>query len=150
MHMRKKTYIRHQCLEPHILDTGNVFGSLEILARPIFSSLACVVHEIFGYLTESTTFFAEVDDNTTATLLGLLDGLFYTKDEIRSASADIRAKDVATVALIVNTESETRIGVGHLCRVTKDVDGQPTDWGKEELDVMSSNKLGVRSASLLE
>lgn len=148
--MRKKTYIRHQCLEPHVLDTGNVFGSLEIFARPVFSSLACVVYEVLGHLTESATFFAEVDDNTTTPLLSLLDGFFYTEDEIRSASADIRAEDVASVALVVNAEGETGVGVGHFCWVTEDVNSQPTDWGKEELDVMSSDKLRVRSTSLLE
>lgn len=56
----------------------------------------------FSYLCnlpEGATFFAEVNDNAGATILCLLDGLLDTKDQVRSASTDIGAKNVTSIAL---------------------------------------------------
>lgn len=50
-------------------------------------------------LTKGSAFLAEVDDNTTATILCFLHGFLNTKDEIWSAGADIGAKDIAAIAL---------------------------------------------------
>lgn len=36
--------VRHECLESHVLDTGNVLGSPEIVRRAIFAALSGVVH----------------------------------------------------------------------------------------------------------
>ena len=38
--------IRHESLEPHILYSGNVLGSLEILGRAIGAAFSCVVDEV--------------------------------------------------------------------------------------------------------
>lgn len=36
--------VRHQRLETHVFDTGNVFGTLEVIRGAILASLAGVVH----------------------------------------------------------------------------------------------------------
>jgi hypothetical protein len=36
--------IRHQGLEPHVLDTGDVFGSFEVVRCTIFSTFPRIVH----------------------------------------------------------------------------------------------------------
>jgi hypothetical protein len=41
--------VRHQSLESHILYTGNVLGSFEILRGSIQSSLPCVINEVLQH-----------------------------------------------------------------------------------------------------
>jgi hypothetical protein len=96
--------IRHERLEAHVLDTSDVFGPFEVFASSVFSSLSGVVDKVFGHLTEGTTFLAEIDDDSTSAVLGFLDGFFDTESEVRTASADIRAEDIATIAFVVDTE----------------------------------------------
>lgn len=52
-----------------------------------------------GYFTQSPSLLAEVDDHAAAAILSLLDGLLDTENQVRSAGADIRTEDVASVAL---------------------------------------------------
>jgi hypothetical protein len=52
-----------------------------------------------GDLSQGSSFLSEVDDNTAATILCLFNGLLDTKDEVRSAGANIGSEYVATVAL---------------------------------------------------
>ena len=103
--------IGHERLEPHVLDARDILGALEVLARPVLSAFSCVVYEVLGNFTKRTTFFAEVDDDTTATLLGFLDCLFNTKGEVWSACADVGSKDVTAIAFVVDTECEANIGI---------------------------------------
>lgn len=37
--------VRHQRLEAHIFDTGDVLGPLEVVGGPVFATLAGVVHD---------------------------------------------------------------------------------------------------------
>ena len=37
--------IRHESLEPHILDAGDVFGPFEVIRRPILPAFPSVVHD---------------------------------------------------------------------------------------------------------
>lgn len=65
-----------------------------------------------GNLAESPAFLAEVDDHTTAPILGFFHGFFDAEDQIWPACADIGAEDVATVTLgrVSNTgSSHTRL-----------------------------------------
>lgn len=139
----KETYIRHQSLETHVFDTGNVLCPLEVFARSIFASFPSVVYEVLGHFTKSSTFFTEIDDNTATTFLCFFDSLFYAEDEVRTAGADVGAEDVTAVTFIVNTERKTDVGIGHFCRITEDVDSQTTDGREEKLDVASSDEFGV-------
>lgn len=52
-----------------------------------------------GHLSQCSALFSEVDDDTTAPILSLLDGLFDTEDEIGPAGADVRAENITSVAL---------------------------------------------------
>lgn len=36
--------IRHKRLKPHIFDSGDILGSLEVIRRAIFATLPCVVY----------------------------------------------------------------------------------------------------------
>jgi hypothetical protein len=36
--------IRHQGLEPHVFDAGDIFGPFEVIRRTIFSSFPRIVH----------------------------------------------------------------------------------------------------------
>lgn len=56
-------------------------------------------HTILGNFTQRPAFLAEVDDNATSAFLGFLYSLLNTEDQIRTACADIGAKDVASIAL---------------------------------------------------
>jgi len=142
--------VRHEGLETHVFNAGNVLSSLKVLASTIFSSLSRVVDEILGHFTQSTALLSEVDDHTTAALLGFLDGLFNTKRQVWAACADVGAEDVASITFIVNTKSESGAGIGHLCWVTEDVDGQTADGWEEELDIVTGDELWVGTTSLLE
>lgn len=130
-------------MEPHVLDPGNILRPLKVLASAVLSSLTRVVHEVFGHLSKRTTLFPEVDDYAAAALLGLLDCLFHAEDEVWPARADIRAEDIAAVALVVDTEGKAHVRIRHLGRVAEDVDGQTADGWEEELNVMAGNQLRV-------
>ena len=52
-------------------------------------------------LSKRPSLLAEVDDYTATAFLSLLDGLFDSKDQIRPAGTDVRAENIASVALEV-------------------------------------------------
>lgn len=143
---QKVQNIGHEELEPHVLDTCNVLGSLEVLGSRVAAALARVVDEVLGDLAKGTTLFAEVNDNTGSTGLGLLDGLANAKNEVGSASANVRTKDVRSVALVVHTQSQPRVLVTDLGRVAENVSREPTDRGQKDFNVATRNELGVRAA----
>lgn len=146
----RMTYVWHQCLEPHVLDTSNILRSLKVFARPILSSFPGIVNEVFGHLAQGPAFFAEVDNNTATPFLGFLHSFLHSKDEVRSACAYIGSKDIATVTFIVNTESEANSGIGHLCGIAEDVYCQATDGWKEKFDIVPGDQLRVRSSGLFK
>ena len=37
--------IRHESLEAHVLDTGNVLGPLEVVGRPVFPALSGIIDD---------------------------------------------------------------------------------------------------------
>lgn len=67
--------------------------------RPACTSLMRGTPTHLGHLSQCSTFFSEVDDDTAAAILGLLDGLLNAEDEVWPTGADIRAEDIASVAL---------------------------------------------------
>jgi hypothetical protein len=56
----------------------------------------------FCNFTKRSAFFAEIDDNAGAALLGFLDRLLDAEDQIGAACADIGAENIASVALIID------------------------------------------------
>ena len=144
------THIRHQSLEAHVLDASNILCAFEVFASAILSSLSRVIHEVFCHLTEGATFFSEVDDDTAAAFLGLLDSLFDTKNQVWSASADVRTEDIASITLVVNSERQSYVRISHLCRITENVYSQSADGWEEELDVMAGDQLWVGATCFLE
>lgn len=51
--------IRHQSLETHVLDAGNVLCTFEVLACTIGTTFSCVVYQIFGNLFLSVCWSVE-------------------------------------------------------------------------------------------
>lgn len=49
-------YIRHQCLEAHILNAGHILGPLEVVGGAILTTLAGVVHDCGCELSVNTRF----------------------------------------------------------------------------------------------
>ena len=94
--------IRHQSLEAHILDTGDILRTLEVLARTVFATLSGIVHKILCHFAKGTTFLAEVNDYTAAAALCFFDRLLDAKSKVRAARADVGAKHVTAVALVVD------------------------------------------------
>jgi hypothetical protein len=95
-----------------------------------------------GDLSQGSSFLSEVDDNTAATILCLFNGLLDTKDEVRSAGANIGSEYVATVALVVDSQRQSNRLVRHLCRVSETVHSETTDRWEEDFNVSTSNELG--------
>jgi hypothetical protein len=148
--LRGETYVWHDSLKTHILDTSNILGTLEVLACSIFPTFSGIVHEVLCHLTKSSAFFTEINNDTTTTLLSLFDCLFYAKDEVGAASANVGTEDIAAVTFVVNAQSESDIGIGHFGRVAEYVNSQTANGGEEELDVMAGDELRVGSACLFE
>jgi hypothetical protein len=142
--------VGHQSLEAHVLDSRNVLCSFEVHARRIRAPLASIVDQILGDFAKGSSFFAEVDDHSAASLLGLLDGFFDAEDQVRATGADVRAKDIASIAFVVYAKSEANVRIGHLCGVSKDIHSQASNRRQEELDVVASNEFWVRATSFLE
>lgn len=57
-------------------------------------------------LSQGPSLLSEIDDNTAATILCLLDSFLDTKDQVRPASANIGSEHVATIALCTEVSSE--------------------------------------------
>lgn len=52
-----------------------------------------------GDLSQGSSFFTEVNDNTTSTILGFFDCLLDAENEIRAACANVGPEDVTSIAL---------------------------------------------------
>lgn len=52
-----------------------------------------------GHFAESSPLLSKVDDNAASPILGFLDSLFNSEYEVRTTGANIRAKNIASVAL---------------------------------------------------
>jgi len=74
--------IRHQNLEPHILDTSDILSPPEVITRVVTSTFPSVVNEVFRHFSQSSSFFSEVNDDSDSSSLSTLDGFFNTKDQV--------------------------------------------------------------------
>lgn len=90
-----------------------------------------------------------VDNEADATVLGFLDTLLHAVDEVGSASADVGTKDVRAIALVVDTDCHTGLGIREQLVVSKDVACQPTNGWQEDLEVGSGDELRVHASSVL-
>mmetsp|Transcript_24876 Transcript_24876/g.42829 ORF Transcript_24876/g.42829 Transcript_24876/m.42829 type:complete len:459 (-) Transcript_24876:97-1473(-) len=144
--------VGHHCLEARVGDAGHVAGAVEVLRGTVtaLGTLAHVVHEVLGDLSEGAALLAEVDHHTAATLLGSADALLNGVGQVRSAGADIGTEHVGAVALVVDSHGEGNALIGDGVGVTPDVNGEATDGGKEQLDVRAGQQLGVHHVGLLE
>lgn len=142
--------VGHKRLEAHIFDTSNVLCSLEIFARSVFAALAGIVNEVLGDFAKCSALFAEIDDNTTATVLSFLDSFLDTESKVWATCADVGSKYVTAVAFIVNTKCEFGVWIRHLRWVAEDVDSETSNGRKEYLDVVPSDEFRIGAASLLE
>jgi hypothetical protein len=84
-----------------------------------------------GNFSKSSALLSEIDDDTAAAILGLLYSLLNTEDKVWSAGTDVGAKDITTIALVVDTKRKPDLLVGHLCRVTEAIYRQATWVGLE-------------------
>jgi len=125
-HAQKVERIRHQGLEAGILDTCNLLCTLEISFRRISSllSLSRVVDQILGDFSQRSPLFSEIDDDSTSSLLRRLDAFLNGVRQIGATGTNVTAKDITSVAFIVNTACEFDVFVGNGIRITPDVNGQ--------------------------
>lgn len=72
---------------------------------------------LLGHFTQCTSLLAEVDNDTYTTSLRGSYTFFNREDEVRLARANIRAEDIGTIALVMNTETQLLRGVAHVLRV---------------------------------
>jgi hypothetical protein len=93
-----------------------------------------------GNFTQRSAFFAEVDDNTGTTILGFLDSLLDTENQIGAACADVGAEYITSIALtdvsgrplldiiwsylVVNPQRQPLRRISNFGWVTKDINGQ--------------------------
>lgn len=96
-----------------------------------------------GDFAQGSAFFSKIDHNSTPSPLSFLYGLFDSKNEVWTAGADVRSKHIRSVTLIVDTKCQFDIGIRHLCRITEAINSQPSNRGKEQLDVTTSDEFGV-------
>lgn len=106
--------------------------------------LCCVYQQVtyFGNLSQGSSLLSEVDDYATSTILRLLDGFLDTKDEVWSASTDVRSEHVTAVALargklrpdgkswgpylVVDSQRQSNRLIRHLRRIPEAVDSKAT------------------------
>lgn len=96
-----------------------------------------------GDFAQGSAFFSKVDHNSTPSPLSFLYCLFNSENEVWTAGADVGSEHIGSVTLIVDTKCQFNIRVRHLRGVTKAIDSQPSDWGKEQLDVTTSDEFWV-------
>src|SRR6516225_2087792 len=144
--------IRHQLLKPHVLHAGDAFRAAEIGVGPVAAQLALagVVDEEFGDFAERPPLLAVVDNDPDSALLCCLDAKFDAMHEIGAASANVRAKDIRAVALVVDAASDHGARVSDPLDLAKKIDCHATDRRQQDLDVGPGDELGEHPPALLE
>mmetsp|Transcript_362 Transcript_362/g.984 ORF Transcript_362/g.984 Transcript_362/m.984 type:complete len:286 (+) Transcript_362:625-1482(+) len=142
----------HQDLEASVCHTCHLLCAIEVLRSLVttFLALAHVVHQILRHLAQRTAFLAEIHADTRPAFLRSLDALLDCMRQVRPARADIGAKDVAAIALIVHSASKLHRLIWNFLWVAPDVDRQATDGRQEELQISPSYQLRVHGIGLLE
>ena len=100
--------IRHQRLEAHVLDAGDVLRALKVLVGAIGAAFARVVDEVLRHLAQRAALLAEVDDDAGAAGLRFFDRLLDPKDQVGATGADVTAEDVGAVAFWPGRRSSRR------------------------------------------
>src|SRR6266567_1895958 len=144
--------IGHQLLKAHVLHAGHTFRAAEIGVGPIAAQLAFagVVDKEFGDLAKRSPLLAVVDDDADPALLRSLDTDFDTVDEIRAARADVRAKDIRAVALVMNAAGNHGVRIGNPLDITEEIDGRAADRRQQDLNIGPGDQLGEHAPGLLE
>lgn len=135
---QKVEYIRHKCLVSRIFYPGYTLGVVKVLCGGITSSLTSIVHHVLDHLAERPSFLLEVYYDSYATSLGAFDSFANPKDEIWSASTNVRTKDIRAGARVVWAAGDFSVGILEFGRVTHDVDGHTPDGREESLDIRPS------------
>mmetsp|Transcript_5690 Transcript_5690/g.20028 ORF Transcript_5690/g.20028 Transcript_5690/m.20028 type:complete len:228 (+) Transcript_5690:376-1059(+) len=144
--------IRHEFLESHVFHSSNTSSAMEVRFCTISTLLPLpgIVNQELGNLAKRASLLSEVHDDTDATILSGSYALLDPMHEIGSAGADIGAKDIRPVALIMNPHSANLGRILQILCWSEDVDGESSDGGKEDLQVRSGDELGEHPTSLLE
>ena len=97
-------HIGHELLKAHVLHAGDALGAGKILIGAIAAllPLARVVDQELGDLAKRAAFLAKIDDEANAAGLRRRNALLDRVHQIWPARADIAAKDVRAVALVVH------------------------------------------------
>jgi hypothetical protein len=74
----------------------------------------------------------------------------YTVGEVRTACADVRAKDVGPIALVVDADRADLGGVTQVLSGAKDVDRLPPDGREKDVEVGAGNELWKHASSLFK
>jgi len=121
--------IRHQLLKAHVLHAGNALGAAEIAVDGIAAwlSLAGVVDEELGNLTERAALLAAVNNDPDPAPLRGLDADSDPVNEIRAAGANVRAEDIRTVALVVDAAGDHRARLRETLDLAKEINRRATD-----------------------
>mmetsp|Transcript_65176 Transcript_65176/g.173780 ORF Transcript_65176/g.173780 Transcript_65176/m.173780 type:complete len:527 (-) Transcript_65176:281-1861(-) len=144
--------IGHEDLEAGVGHASHLLGAVEILGRLVTALLALthVVDEVFCHLPKRSALFSEVYNDSCAASLSTLDALLDGLRQVRPACADVRAKHIAPVALVVHPARKLDGLVRDLLGVSPDVDRHPADGRQEQLHVHPRQQLRVHGVGLLE
>mmetsp|Transcript_91701 Transcript_91701/g.230452 ORF Transcript_91701/g.230452 Transcript_91701/m.230452 type:complete len:286 (-) Transcript_91701:329-1186(-) len=144
--------IGHEHLEARIRDTCHLLRAIEIFCGsiPTLLALAHIVDKILGHLAQCPALLPEVDADACSSILCCLDALLDGVRQIGPARANVRAKHVAAIALIMDPHSELHRLIWDLLGITPDVDRHAANWRQEKLQVLACKKLRVHGVRLLE
>mmetsp|Transcript_15028 Transcript_15028/g.35429 ORF Transcript_15028/g.35429 Transcript_15028/m.35429 type:complete len:298 (-) Transcript_15028:633-1526(-) len=144
--------VGHQLLESHVFNARHTRGAMEVGLRPVSPLLPLpgVVHKELGHLAQAPALLPEVDNHAHASLLCSPDALLDAVDEVGSARADVGAKDIRAVALVVHSDSARLRGVAAVLGGPEDVDSLSADGREEDVDVGARDELREHSSCLLE
>src|SRR5438552_2583512 len=93
-------------------------------------------------LAERAPLLAVVDDQPDSALLRGLDTDFDPVHEVGAAGADVRAKDIRAVALVMDAAGGHRAGLGNPLDLAKDIDRRAADRRQEDLEIGPGDELG--------
>eukprot|EP00953_Heterococcus_sp_UTEX-ZZ885_P009887 5791-Heterococcus_DN1.PRE.2 len=92
-------------------------------------------------LSKRAPFLPVVDDDPCPALLRCPDALLNGMRQVRPAGADVAAKHVTAVALIVHPDCQRHALVGNSGRISEDVDSQATNWRQEHFQIWARHQL---------
>src|SRR6185312_15819992 len=152
LNAKKLQNVWHQFLKARVFDSRHTLSAMEVSRCGVTTLLTFsgVVHQKFCHFAQSAAFFAVVHDDSDSTTLSGSGGIFNSVHQIRTASANVRAKNIRAIAFIMHSTSELHFWIGKIFGVSKNISGGAADGWQNHFQIRTRDQLWIHAAGFLK